>query len=138
MLASTGWRRGRLMRQAAPLTAAAREVLLDCGEGVRLQCFISAPSHGVGAPVVLLHGWEGSATSLYVLSLARQLFERGLEVVRLNLRDHGDTHHLNQELFHSCRLPEVVGAVAALQRLLGGRPLQLVGFSLGGLSLIHI
>jgi predicted alpha/beta-fold hydrolase len=138
MLASTDWRRGRVMRQAAPLTAAAREVLLDCGEGVRLQCFISTPAHSVGTPVVLLHGWEGSATSLYVLSLARQLFERRCEVVRLNLRDHGDTHHLNHELFHSCRLPEVVGAVAALQRLLGGRPLQLIGFSLGGNFMLRV
>jgi uncharacterized protein len=138
MLASTAWRHGRVMRQAAPLTHAAREVLLDCGEGVRLQCFISTPSHSVGTPVVLLHGWEGSASSLYVLSLAQQLFERRVEVVRLNLRDHGDTHHLNRELFHSCRLPEVVGAVAALQRLLGGRRLQLIGFSLGGNFMLRV
>jgi predicted alpha/beta-fold hydrolase len=73
-----------------------------------------------------------------VVSLARQLFERGFEVVRLNLRDHGDTHHLNRELFHSCRLPEVVGAVAALQRLLAERPLQLVGFSLGGNFMLRV
>jgi uncharacterized protein len=138
MLASTAWRRGRVMRQAAPLTHAAREVLLDCGAGVRLQSFISTPSHSVATPVVLLHGWEGSATSLYVLSLAQQLFERRVEVVRLNLRDHGDTHHLNRELFHSCRLPEVVGAVAALQRLLGGRRLQLIGFSLGGNFMLRV
>jgi uncharacterized protein len=132
MLASTSWRRGRVLRRSAPLTAAARELLLDCGAGVRLQCFISTPAHSAGGPVVLLHGWEGSADSLYVLSLAAQLFERGFEVVRLNLRDHGETHHLNRELFHSCRLAEVVGAVAALQRHFNGRPLQLVGFSLGG------
>jgi uncharacterized protein len=138
VLASTAWRRGRLMRQSAPLLAAAREALLDCGGGVRLQSFISTPRHSVAAPVVLLHGWEGSAESLYVLSLARQLFERQVEVVRLNLRDHGETHHLNRELFHSCRLPEVVGAVAALQRLLGGRPLQLVGFSLGGNFMLRV
>jgi hypothetical protein len=138
ILASTAWRRGRLMRQSAPLLAAAREVLLDCGAGVRLQCFISTPTHSAAAPVVLLHGWEGSAESLYVLSLARQLFERHFEVVRLNLRDHGETHHLNRELFHSCRLPEVVGAVAALQRLVGGRPLQLVGFSLGGNFMLRV
>ncbi len=87
---------------------------------------------------MLLHGWEGSAHSLYVLSLARQLFERGFEVVRLNLRDHGDTHHLNRELFHSCRLPEVIGAVAALQRLCAGRALQLVGFSLGGNFMLRV
>ena len=138
ILASTAWRRGRLMRQAAPLLAAAREVLLDCGAQVRLQCFISTPAHALAAPVVLLHGWEGSAESLYVLSLARQLFERRFQVVRLNLRDHGETHHLNRELFHSCRLPEVVGAVASLQRLLGGRALQLIGFSLGGNFMLRV
>ena len=33
----------------------------------------------------------GSADSLYILSLAQRLFECGHEVVRLNLRDHGDT-----------------------------------------------
>ena len=138
MLASTAWRRGRLLRQSVPLLAVAREVLLDCGAGVRLQCFISTPPQVAGAPVVLLHGWEGSADSFYVVSLARQLFERGFEVVRLNLRDHGETHHLNRELFHSCRLPEVVGAVAALQRLLPDRPLQLVGFSLGGNFMLRV
>ncbi len=88
--------------------------------------------------MVLLHGWEGSADSLYVLSLARQLFERGFEVVRLNLSDHGDTHHLNRELFHSCRLSEVIGAIAAVQRLCAGRALQLVGFSLGGNFMLRV
>ncbi len=138
VLASTAWRRRRLLRECAGLLTAAREVLLDCGAGVRLQCFISTPPARRGATVVLLHGWEGSADSLYVLSLARQLFERGFEVARLNLRDHGDTHHLNRELFHSCRLPEVIGAVAALQRLCAGRALQLVGFSLGGNFMLRV
>ena len=138
MLASTHWRRGRLLRGCAPLAAAARELLLDCGEGVRLQCFISSPAHGSGRPVVLLHGWEGSADSLYVLSLAQLLFERRFEVVRLNLRDHGDTHHLNRELFHSCRLAEVTGAVHALQQQWPGRPLHLIGFSLGGNFLLRV
>jgi uncharacterized protein len=138
ILASTAWRRGRVLRGAAPLTRAARELLLDCGAGVRLQCFISSPAHSTGKPVVLLHGWEGSAESMYVLSLARLLYEQRFEVARLNLRDHGETHHLNRELFHSCRLPEVVGAVRALQRQFPGRPLQLVGFSLGGNFLLRV
>jgi predicted alpha/beta-fold hydrolase len=132
ILASTGWRAGRVLRRAAPLLAASRERLLDCGEGVRLQCFVASPAHGSGHAVVLLHGWEGSADSLYVLSLAQRLFERRFDVVRLNLRDHGETHHLNRELFHSCRLAEVIGAVRTLQELWPGRPLSLVGFSLGG------
>jgi uncharacterized protein len=132
MLASTGLRRGPIARRSAPLVAAQRQMLLECGQGVRLQCFRSVPPRDRASPVVLLHGWEGSADSLYVLSLGQQLFERGFDVVRLNLRDHGDTHHLNPDLFHSCLLPEVVGAMRALQSVLGGKPLRLVGFSLGG------
>jgi predicted alpha/beta-fold hydrolase len=142
MLASTSWRRPRVLARAAAMRAAAREVLLDCGEGVRLQAFISTPAAGERpevAPVVLLHGWEGSAESLYVLSLAQRLYDQGIEVVRLNLRDHGETHELNRDLFHSCRLPEVVGAIGALQRThLGKRPLQLAGFSLGGNFMLRV
>jgi uncharacterized protein len=138
MLASTGARRGPIARRAAPLIAAQREILLDCGGGVRLQCFRSSPPLGRAIPVVLLHGWEGSAESLYVLSLGQQLFERGFDVVRLNLRDHGDTHHLNRELFHSCLLPEVIGAMQALQSAPGGGPLRLVGFSLGGNFMLRV
>jgi hypothetical protein len=138
MLASTAWRRGRILRGAAPLLAVQRELLLDCGEGVRLQCFVSSPPGSSRRAVVLLHGWEGSADSLYMLSLAQLLFAGGFEVVRLNLRDHGDTHHLNRDLFHSCRLPEVVGAVRALQQHLEGRALQLVGFSLGGNFMLRV
>lgn len=138
MLASTSARRAPIARRAAPLITAQREMLLDCGEGVRLQCFRSSPGGRRRAPVVLLHGWEGSAESLYVLSLGQQLFERGFEVLRLNLRDHGDTHHLNRDLFHSCLLPEVVGAMRALQATLGGQPLRLVGFSLGGNFVLRV
>lgn len=139
MLSSTAWRRGRVLAGAVALKAAQRELLLDCGAGVRLQAFVSSPQPPRGAaPVVLLHGWEGSAESLYVLSIAQQLFARGFEVARLNLRDHGDTHHLNRELFHSCRLPEVIGAVQALQHHFGGRPLQLAGFSLGGNFMLRV
>ncbi len=138
MLASTVARRGPIARRAAPLIAAQREILLDCGAGVRLQCFRSTPRAGSAIPVVLLHGWEGSAESLYVLSLGQQLLERGFDVLRLNLRDHGDTHHLNRDLFHSCLLPEVVGAMRAVQAALGGEPLRLVGFSLGGNFMLRV
>ncbi|HEY2590603.1 MAG TPA: alpha/beta fold hydrolase [Steroidobacteraceae bacterium] len=131
----------------APLVAGSRTLLLDCGDGVRLQAFHTpAPrAHEARTPgkagarvAVLLHGWEGSADSLYVLSLAAQLRERGCEVVRLNLRDHGGTQHLNRELFHSCRLPEVIGAVRHIQALFPGASLGLTGFSLGGNFMLRV
>jgi predicted alpha/beta-fold hydrolase len=87
---------------------------------------------------VLLHGWEGSAESSCVLSLGAHLYEAGYGVLRVNLRDHGDSQHLNREIFHSCRLPEVLGAVQAIARTFPQTPLFLAGFSLGGNFLLRV
>jgi uncharacterized protein len=119
------------------MLAASRELILDCGDGVRLQAFHARPAQSCGRAAILLHGWEGSADSYYVVSLASQLFEAGVEVARLNLRDHGNTHQLNEGIFHSCRLPEVCGAVAALGPLLRSPP-WLLGFSLGGNFMLRV
>jgi predicted alpha/beta-fold hydrolase len=138
ILPSLNFRRAAVERRAAPLIAASSELLLDCGDGVRLQGFHARPPNTRDRVVVLLHGWEGSSDSMYILTLSQLLFENGFEIVRLNLRDHGATHHLNRELFHSCRLPEVVGAVRAIQRRLPEQPLSLAGFSLGGNFMLRV
>jgi uncharacterized protein len=123
-------------RRAAPLLESTVEQVLDCGEGVRLLGLHSAQERRGRASarhlVVLHHGWEGSAESLYVLSLGQFLFDRGFDVLRLNLRDHGPTHHLNRDLFHSCRIREVVGAVRRIHSMYPTQRLSLAGFSLGG------
>jgi len=122
-------------RRAAPLLAASESLIVDAGAAVQLLAIRARPTisqRPAPGRVVLLHGWEGSSDSLQVLSLAGELFARGHEVIRLNFRDHGPTHHLNPELFHSCRLTEVVGAVRSLQRATPQSPLALAGFSLGG------
>jgi uncharacterized protein len=123
-------------RRGMSLLANSRQWLLDCGDGVRLQAFLSpAPElarRGGRRIALLLHGWEGSADSNYVLSLGAELYARGFDILRLNLRDHGDSHHLNREIFHSCRLAEVVGAARTVAEHFPGTPLYLAGFSLGG------
>jgi len=128
-------RRPGVERRASVLRLASREVIVDCGDGVRLLALVatqadtSPPSDRLA---VLLHGWEGSADSMYLLSLGQKLFDAGYDVARLNLRDHGESHHLNAGIFHSCRIAEVVGAVRELQRQHPGKRLVLAGFSLGG------
>jgi len=124
------------MRRARVLLAASTSQILDCGEGVRLLGHLST-QHAAGRPaarelVILLHGWEGSADSLHVLSLGSQLFDLGCDVFRLNFRDHGPSHHLNEGIFHSCRLDEVIGAVRCIQHERPQQRLTLAGFSLGG------
>jgi uncharacterized protein len=125
-----------VLRDCREVVAASRREILDCGDGVRLLAFHAVPPYrrrrDVPRMAILLHGWEGSANSPDVVSLAQHLFERGFEVIRLNLRDHGETEHLNLGLFHSCRLADVVGAVRYLQLKHPHHELSFVGFSLGG------
>lgn len=129
-------RRRGVERRCSGLLRASADVLVDGGDGVRLLASL-ASHESIGLPpasklAVLLHGWEGSANSLYLLSLGQVLFDAGYDIARLNLRDHGDSHHLNPEIFHSCRIAEVVGAVRSLQQMHAGKRLALAGFSLGG------
>lgn len=126
------WRRRRVFSAAAQLLASSREQVLDCGNGVRLQGFLSTSGPGERGFVVLLHGWEGSAQSSYVLSAGSRLLAAGYSVFRLNLRDHGDTKSLNEGLFHSCRIDEVVGAVCRIRATTEARFFAIVGQSLGG------
>ena len=118
--------------RTAALLAASSEEIIDCGDGVRLMGIMSAASSAARGLVILLHGWEGCADSSYMLSAGATLHERGYDVFRLNFRDHGATHALNEELFHSCRIDEVVNAVKAIQDRHRAPRTVLAGFSLGG------
>jgi len=135
-------RRPAVAWRCRTLLEASQQLVLDCGEGDRLLAYVATrASLGVRKAsrlAVLLHGWEGSSDSLYVLSLGQFLFDRGFDVLRLNLRDHGDSHHLNPGIFHSCRIREVVGAVQRIQALNPGQGLNLAGFSLGGNFLLRV
>ncbi len=87
---------------------------------------------------IVLHGWEGSSDSTYVLRCANQLYRNGYDVFRLNFRDHGDSHHLNIGIFYAVLLEEVYEAVRFAAGLSEGAPVFLIGFSLGGNFVLRI
>jgi predicted alpha/beta-fold hydrolase len=133
VLASIPPRSSGVRRRASAFRAMSSDVIVDCGAGVRLLGHVALnPGPGNGRMVVMIHGWEGSAESTYMLSVAPALLEQGYAVFRLNLRDHGASHHLNEDLFHSCRLKEVVDAFCWIQGQYPQLNLSIVGFSLGG------
>jgi len=134
VLASSVLRRMLFRARQREIVSRSVEHVLECGDGVKLQAFYAEQTVRDSARglVVVLHGWEGSAASSYVLNTGRRLLREGFDVVRLNFRDHGETHHLNREIFHSCRIDEVVGAVGEIARLFPARPLFAMGYSLGG------
>lgn len=136
MLSSSGLRRATQQRQRRLLATHAESVVLELPGGVRLagvytpqrQC---TTTRGLA---VLFHGWEGSTDSNYVVQAASSLLGQGWDIFRLNFRDHGGTHHLNPELFHSCMLEEVVDALQQIEQRWhrADTPITLTGFSLGG------
>lgn len=133
VLASSALRAFRLRAVRRQIEARAEAVLVDAGQGVRLSGFLNRPECEPALGLaVLLHGWEGSARSLYIIDTAAALLAAGWVVFRLEFRDHGNNHHLNPGLFHSCRLAEVVGAFRWIAASYPWRPLAAVGFSLGG------
>ena len=100
--------------------------VIDGGEGVRLHGMHSrVPDRPARGLALLLHGWEGSIESSYMRLTAARLLHAGFDVFRLNFRDHGDTHHLNEALFHSNRIDEVVNAAVDVERRFAdGRPIE--------------
>ena len=138
LLGSSPWRQRHGAHVLAATGAITRAHVVDGGAGVRLQGLHSVPA---GAQprgfALLLHGWEGSAESGYMRLAAARLLQRGYATFRLNFRDHGDSHHLNEAIFHSARIDEVVNAsLDAVRRLWPeagpDRPVVAAGYSLGG------
>jgi uncharacterized protein len=134
MLSSSGIRRQLLPKRAHRVQEDAREVLVDVGHGDRLSGRYTAQATGGESRglAILFHGWEGSVDSTYVLQTGSRLLEDGWDIFRLNFRDHGDSHGLNEALFHSCRIDEVVVALGEICRMFPANAVGLAGFSLGG------
>ncbi|GMR15643.1 MAG: alpha/beta fold hydrolase [Gammaproteobacteria bacterium] len=132
LINSSGYRRQIVSRRAKSLLAAEQDWVVDGGNDVRLLGHYSKQAGDSKGLVILFHGWEGSSRSNYVVGVGGELFAQGFDVFRLNFRDHGDTHHLNPGIFHSCLLDEVIHALQDIQQRTGAKNWALSGYSLGG------
>lgn len=121
-----------------PVAENCEEHIIEAGGGARLLGFLSRQDRASKGLVALLHGWEGSADSAYMLSTGRHLFKNGFDVFRLNFRDHGDSHHLNRGLFLGTLIDEAFAAMQKIAAMSGGNPFHVAGFSMGANFVIRI
>ena len=82
--------------------------------------------------LVALHGLNGSSDAHYMRGLAAKAFERGMNVVRLNQRNCGNTEHLAEGLFHSGLTADAAHVIHELTHVDGLRSFAVAGYSLGG------
>jgi len=111
---------------------AKQDWMVDGGDGVQLLGHYSPQAGDSKGLVIMFHGWEGSSSSNYIVGAGGMLYDQGFDVFRLNFRDHGDSHHMNTGIFHSCLLGEVIHALKDIQQRTGASDWALSGYSLGG------
>jgi len=82
--------------------------------------------------ILALHGLNGSSDAHYMKGIASKAFERGMNVVRLNQRNCGDTEHLSAGLFHSGLTHDARQVIDELTSVDGLTSIAVAGYSLGG------
>jgi uncharacterized protein len=105
----------------------------ESGFQVQVECVCHwQPEPRSTMTVIIVHGLEGSVESQYVIGTGSKAWTAGMNVIRMNMRNCGDTEKLTPTLYHS-GLSADVGCVAL--ELIKQNKLQriaIVGFSMGG------
>src|SRR6188508_2352108 len=90
------------------------------------------PQAAAHPALIALHGLNGSSESHYMKGIAAKAFARGMNVVRLNQRNCGNTEHLSAGLFHSGLTDDARHVIEELSSVDGLRSVAVAGYSLGG------
>jgi predicted alpha/beta-fold hydrolase len=99
-----------------------------------LSCEISTPLNWLPhhKTVVLVHGIGGAHTSSYMVRLTRKFYEKGIQVVRVNLRGVGSGFGLSKLPYHAGVSFDVLEVLKSLKKDNVLSDIYLIGFSLGG------
>ena len=116
--------------------AEAEAVLVDATDGSRVLCHSNWQPATVRASrltLVLIHGLEGSSESGYMRGVAARAWDGGWNVVRMNMRNCGETEALTPTLYHSGLSGDVRAVVDHFTERWGLESVApLVGYSMGG------
>ncbi len=113
----------------------AETVVVDPADGSRVLCHCHwqpAEVRAARLTVILVHGLEGSSGSRYILGLSRRAWMAGFNVIRMNMRNCGDSDRLTPTLYHSGLSGDVGAVMSHFTRALGLERVALVGYSMGG------
>ena len=82
--------------------------------------------------LILLHGLNASSDAHYMKGIAAKAFVRGMNVVRLNQRNCGNTERLSAGLFHSGLTHDAKFVIDELAAVDSMAAIAVAGYSLGG------
>ncbi len=115
------------------LLPAPEERLFQVDEGVQILCHCHWQPERISAlTVIIVHGLEGSSSSQYVIGTGSKAWAKGMNVVRMNMRNCGGTDRLAKSLYHSGLSQDVLSVASTLAKTESLVRITLVGFSMGG------
>ena len=124
-----------LPRPPFRLSSVEETVEVDSSDGSRVLCHCDwqpGPERAARLTVLLVHGLEGSSNSRYIKGIAARAWAGGCNVIRMNMRNCGDTDRLSPTLYHSGLSGDVGAVVEHYGRQRGLQRVALVGYSMGG------
>ena len=113
----------------------AEEVEVDPADGSRVLChshWQPEPERASRLTLILVHGLEGSSDSRYIQGVSARAWAAGYNVVRMNMRNCGDTDALTPTLYHSGLSGDLGAVVSHFAGKFGLQRVALVGYSMGG------
>ena len=113
--------------------------LFQVAEDTQLLCECNWQAEKARALTVLIvHGLEGSSQSGYMLGTAAKALDAGMNVVRMNMRNCGNTEKLTPTLYHSGLSEDLAAVVHQLIREDRLTCIALVGYSMGANLVLNL
>jgi predicted alpha/beta-fold hydrolase len=100
---------------------------------VRCECHWQPKSVRAARPTaIIVHGLEGSSNSQYVVGNSNKLWRAGCNIVRMNMRNCGNTEALTPTLYHSGLSNDVLTVMNFYVEHYQLQSIALIGYSMGG------
>ena len=119
--------------------AEAESVVVDEADQSRVLCHCHWQRDGQTRRVfaerltlLLVHGLEGSSNSGYVRGITTLALRAGCNVIRMNMRNCGDTDAWTPTLYHSARSDDVDAVLHHFQQKHHLTRMAMIGYSMGG------
>jgi predicted alpha/beta-fold hydrolase len=122
-------------RPAFRCSSVSEPVEVDPTDGSQVMCSCDwqpEPQRANRLTVILVHGLEGSSESRYIRGIAARAWDAGCNVVRMNMRNCGNTDELTPTLYHSGLSADVGAVMRHYAGRFGLERVALVGYSMGG------
>jgi predicted alpha/beta-fold hydrolase len=124
-----------LPRPAFRCPSVSETVEVDSSDGSRVLCHCDWQPERERAKrltILLVHGLEGSSDSRYIRGIASRAWDARCNVIRMNMRNCGDTEDLTPTLYHSGLSGDVGAVIRHYTERFGLERIALVGYSMGG------